>query len=187
MQKHHDLLTLAAEYHAQLPQHIRGYLNTRGIPDVVIDYYLLGWNGVRITIPIFNREGQLTFFKLARDPDDPLPGPKMMTSPGAYVELYGWEEVLGKSAPLIICEGEFDRLVLIARNFHAVTSTGGAGVFRPEWTSAFAEIPEVYICYDRDAAGRNGAVRVAQLIPHAKFVELPEDVGEGGDVTDFFV
>jgi hypothetical protein len=28
---------------------------------------------------------------------------------------------------------------------------------------------------------------VAMMIPHAKVVELPEEVGEGGDVTDFFV
>lgn len=28
---------------------------------------------------------------------------------------------------------------------------------------------------------------MARLIPHAKLVRLPEEVGEGGDVTDFFV
>jgi hypothetical protein len=27
----------------------------RGISDLLIDFHLLGWNGQRITIPIFNR------------------------------------------------------------------------------------------------------------------------------------
>lgn len=187
MKKHQDLLTLATNYHAQLPQRLRAYLNGRGIADSVIDFHLVGWNGVRITIPVFNRDGRLSFFKLARDPDDPIPGAKMIASPGAYAELYGWEEVVEKASPLIICEGEFDRLALVSQRFHAVTSTGGAGVFRKEWAEAIADIPEVYICYDRDPVGHAGAIRVGQMIPHAKIVMLPDEVGEHGDVTDFFV
>jgi DNA primase len=68
-----------------------------------------------------------------------------------------------------------------------VTSTGGAGSFRPEWAELFLPVPEVYVCFDRDQAGQEGAQRVARLIPHSKIVDLPEEVGEGGDVTDFFV
>jgi DNA primase len=45
----------------------------------------------------------------------------------------------------------------------------------------------VYICFDNDAAGREGALRVAGFVPHVKIVELPTEVGQGGDVTDFFV
>jgi DNA primase len=85
------------------------------------------------------------------------------------------------------CEGEFDRLVLEANGFKAVTSTGGARAFRKEWTKEFENIPEVYICFDNDEAGKNGALRVGRFIQHAKIVELPQEVGDGGDVTDFFV
>src|SRR5436190_20746957 len=52
---------------------------------------------------------------------------------------------------------------------------------------AFREIPNVYICFDSDLAGRTGTERVARLIPHARIVRLPEEVGDGGDVTEFFV
>src|SRR5712692_9837736 len=123
-----DLADLATKYHQALPGRIRAYLNARGIPDLLIDFHLLGWNNWRITIPVFNRQGELAFFKLARDPEDTTPGPKMMTTPGAYAELYGWDQVLKKPAQIVICEGEFDRLVLEARGFFAATSTGGAGV-----------------------------------------------------------
>jgi len=178
---------LAARYHAELSTRIREYLNARGIPDSMIDRHHLGWSGRRITIPIFNREGQIVFFKFAKDPGEEHAGPKMLASRGSTLELYGWEVVLAKPASIIICEGEFDRLVLEAQGFDAVTSTGGAGKFRPEWATDFKEIPEVYICFDRDEAGERGALRVARLIPQAKLVTLPPDVGEGGDVTDFFV
>ncbi len=182
-----NLYERAAKYHEALPERIRQYLNKRGIPDPLIDFHLLGWSGRRITIPIFNRDGVLAFFKLAKDPDDTSSSPKMIATRGAHVELYGWEEIQRKPQYIIICEGEFDRLVLEDQGFIAVTSTGGAGTFREEWAPYFQRIPHVYLCYDRDEAGRKGALKVGRMIPHAKLIELPKDVGDGGDVTDFFV
>lgn len=180
-----NLHELALSYHRQLPDRIRAYLNARGIPDELIHRHLLGWSGLRITIPIPDRDREITFFKLARDPEDDS-GPKMYVMPGSPGELYGWETVLAKPEKIIICEGEFDRLVLEAQGFKAVTSTGGAGSFRAEWAEHFLPIREVYICFDRDDAGRLGAERVDRLIPQARIIDLPEDVGKGGDITDFF-
>lgn len=182
-----DPVQLATNYHKALPGRIRRYLNERGISDILIDFHLLGWNGNRITIPIFNRQGELAFFKLAKDPEDPVLAPKMLATPGAYAEIYGWEVLASEPKQVIVCEGEFDRMVLEGKGFLAVTSTGGAGTFRSEWAREFQSIPNVYICYDNDNAGKTGAERVAGLIPHTKIVELPAEVGEAGDVTDFFV
>ncbi len=183
-----ESLELTREYHRNLPERIRDYLRQqRGIADTVIDLQLLGWNGHRITIPILDRQGELAFFKLAKDPEDQSDSPKMLATPGAHAELYGWERVLSRPSQIIICEGEFDRLVLESQGFAAVTSTGGALTFRPEWAEAFREIPNVFVCFDNDDAGREGAERVARLIPHARLVRLPEEVGYGSDVTDFFV
>src|SRR4051794_39714633 len=91
----------ALAYHTALPDRIRAYLNRRGIPDLLIDLYLLGWNGQRITIPICNWEGELVFFKLAKDPADHSHSPKMLAPRGAHVELYGWEEVWRRPRCLI--------------------------------------------------------------------------------------
>ena len=123
---------LAEKYNKALPDEVREYLHERGLDDDVIESHLLGWNGHRITIPIFNREGEVVFFKLAKTPQDTLPGPKIMASPGASAELYGWDVLKKHPSQVIICEGEFDRLVLETNGFQAVTSTGGAGSFRPE-------------------------------------------------------
>jgi DNA primase len=182
-----NLSDLAQKFHNDLPDRIREYLHGRGIPDEMIDLNLIGWNGWRITIPIFNREGELVFFKQARDPEDKSDRPKMIAWPKGHLELYGWENLKGNPSQIIICEGEFDRLVLETNGFEAVTSTAGARVFKKEWVKEFESVPELYICFDTDEAGRKGALRVGRLIPHAKIVELPEEVREAGDVTDFFV
>jgi len=179
---------LAGQYDQNLPERLRDYLRgERGIDDAVIDRHLLGWNGSRITIPILDRGGKLALFKLAKDPEDKSGSPKMLATPGARAELYGWERVLANPEQIVICEGEFDRLALESHGFAAVTSTGGALTFRPTWAEAFRGIPRVYICFDNDGPGLAGAERVARLIPRARLVRLPDEVGDGGDVTDFFV
>jgi len=107
----------------------------------------------RITIPIFDRDGTLAFLKLAKDPRT-----RRWTQDDRARRQLHRALRLGtgsrQALRIIICEGEFDRLVLESNGFAAVTSTGGAGVFRPEWAEAFAEIPELYLCFDRDEAGR---------------------------------
>src|SRR5437762_12917253 len=132
MKTQHDLAALAANYHRALPGRIRQYLNNRGITDILIDYHLIGWNGNRITIPIYNREGEIAFFKLARDAEDQT-SPKMMASPGGYAELYEWGAVLLELGRIIICEGEFDRMVLADNGVIAVNSTADAGVCNQVW------------------------------------------------------
>src|SRR3989442_11016224 len=64
-------LSLAMSYHKALPERILNYLiNERGISHAEIDFSMLGWNGQRITIPVWDREGRLKFFKIAKDPAD---------------------------------------------------------------------------------------------------------------------
>ena len=182
-----DFSDLARQYHAQLPERIRAYLHGRGIDDATLERFLIGWSGWRITIPIYDRGGRVTFFKLAKDPADSGDSPKMLATPGSAAELYGWERVKSDAPYVIVCEGEFDRLVLETRGFPAVTSTGGAFTFRLEWAQALTAIDTVYISYDVDAAGQMGALRLARLVPHARLVQLPAEVGEAGDVSDFFI
>ena len=135
----------------------------------------------------YHSNQKVAFFKQAKDPEDKTDSPKMIAWPKGHLELYGRENLKDKPSEIVICEGEFDRLVLEANGFKAVTSTGGARAFKKEWVKEFENIPDVYVCFDNDEAGRSGALRVGRFIPHGKIVALPDEVGEGGDVTDFFV
>lgn len=181
-----DRRALAEGWARDLPPRIRAYLNSRGIPDALIERHLLGWNGERITIPIPGPDGCIAFFKFRKDPEDVSESPKFLASSGSSIELYGYDTLSRNPRQLVICEGEFDRLVLEAQGFDAVTSTGGALSFREDWVSLVGDIPEIYVVFDGDDAGREGARKVARLVPHARIVTLPEEVGDGGDVTDLF-
>ncbi len=171
-----------------LPPDVRAYLNHRGIADDTIVRFGLGWNGERIAIPVHDRDGTLVLYKLGRAPDERSDSPKMLYFPtGSKAELYGWDTLAKKPTSVVVCEGEYDRLVLEAQGFPAVTGTGGALTFKAEWAEAIATVADVYLCFDNDAPGRLGAERVARLIPHARTVVLPPKVGDAGDVTDYFI
>ena len=181
---------LVEQYHQALPERIRKWLeNERVLTTKIIDRFRLGWDGRAITIPIFDRYGNFAFFKFRKDPKENNPEiPKYWYEKGKSAELYGWEHFRDTiPEKIIICEGELDKLTLESNGFPAVTSTGGAGTFKEEWVEVLKNIPEVFICFDNDEAGREGAEKVGKLIPKVKIVYLPSEVGEGGDITDFFV
>jgi len=182
--------------HQALPANIRQYLNARGISDAIVDAHKLGWGRFYgkswITIPIKDIYGTFRFFKLRQDPnagDDKITYPK-----GIEAQIYGWEMLTSANNPLIICEGELDSLALLSKNIPAVTSTHGAMTFKQEWVGKIRKDKKIYICYDindKTEAGKKGAERVAKLLENngneIYIITLPQELGEGGDITDYFV
>lgn len=180
-----ELQTLARHYHGELSPRIREYLNNRCVSGAVIDRFLIGWSGWRITVPIYDRTGDFSFFKLLKDPMDPGEGALTLSAPDAGAELYGWEHVREPVQRVIICDGIFGRLVMESLGYAAVASTE-PGIFRREWAKALSAIPRVYVCFPRTAEGRALAARIARMIRGARLVSLPPSEGEGG-VVDFFL
>lgn len=187
---------LVEKCHLALPPHIREYLHRRGLSDAVIDTYKLGYGTFYrkpwITIPIKDAFGNWAFFKLRQDPaygNDKITYPK-----GIEAQIYGWEMLAdGATGPLVVCEGELDRLLLITNGVKAITSTHGAGTFKEEWAEKLIKnqtIKPLYICFDNDEAGRKGAERVAKMVENGGnetyVITLPSEVGDGGDITDYF-
>jgi len=179
--------------HLALTPDIRKYLNARGISDPVVDAFKLGWGKFYgkywITIPIKNIYGSFQFLKLRQDPNT---GNDKMTYPkGIEAQIYGWETLIENIDRFVICEGELDRLALLSKNIPAVTSTHGAMTFKKEWIEKIGKGKKIYICYDNDEAGRKGSKRVAKLLENSGneifIVALPNEVGEGGDITDYLV
>lgn len=175
---------IALRYHHELPDEIRAYLKGRGIPATLIERHLLGWNGERITIPVFGREREVLGFRYAKITGDAV---DMLSDFGLNPELYGWETLARKPQRVVVCNGEFDRLVLEANGFPAVTSTAGAETFLEEWLPYFEPVKHIYVCFRRDLAGAAAAKKIRRLLPRAAIVTLPPETGEGGNVTDFFV
>lgn len=185
---------LVDKYYYDLPEHIVEYLNNRGIPNETIEEFRLGWGKFYgkwwITIPIKDKGGNFIYFKLRQDPT--IGNEKITYPKGVEAQIYGWEILLDNPDAVIICEGEFDRLALASKGFPAITSTHGAMTFKAEWADLFPKTAEVYICFDNDEAGRKGSQRVAQIlvekgVSKVFLTTLPNEVGEGGDITDFLI
>ena len=174
---------IAERYHRCLPEHIRQYLKDRGIPATIIDRQRLGWNGKRITIPIFGREGEVLTFRYAKAPDDLSDDPEVVSDTGAEPQLYGWETLARVPYRMVICDGELERLVLEARGFPAVAVSED---FLKEWASHFEPIKEIYICFRQPRSG-DAANAVQRVLPRARIAQLPDDVGENGSIIDFFL
>ena len=184
---------LVESCHLALPSNIRQYLNARGITDAVIDAHKLGWGKFYskwwITIPIKDTYGAFQFFKLRQDPTY---GNEKITFPkGVEAQVYDWEMIANVTNLLMICEGELDRLALLSKGIPAITSTHGAMTFKQEWCERLGLVRKIYICYDNDDAGKKGSERVAKLLENTGneifIVSLPQEVGEGGDITDYLV
>ncbi len=167
-----------------LPERIKSYLNERGLPDEVLERNKITWDGERIVIPVFNASGMWLFNKYRRDPASDS-GPKYTYDKGSTSSLYGAEKIAG-TTQVIICEGELDALVLEAQGFTGVCSTGGASTFKEEWFELMVG-KEIFMCFDNDDAGRKGMERIARMRPEIRSIPLPNDIGESGDITDFFV
>jgi DNA primase len=179
---------IAERYHRCLPEEVRSYLKGRGIPATFIDRQLLGWDGKRITIPVYGRQpGEVLGFRYAKPPDLLDGPPEMESDEKLGPELYGWDTLEREPYRVVICENEFDRLVLEARGFPAVSSTLTAGAFLEEWAEHFREIRHVFICFSRSAASAAAARKVQQVLPSARIAKLPAETGGRGTVTDFFI
>ncbi len=175
----------AEKFHSFLPDDIRDYLKGRGIPSTLIETKLIGWNGQAITIPIFGRKpDEILGFRYVTLPADPSGVPEMLRESSLKPELYGWETLAQKPRRVVISEGEFDRLVLEAQGFAAVTATAGAGTFLDKWAPFFEGVKHIYICFGREATRSGAAKKIQSLLPSARIVTLPADAF---DVTDFFV
>lgn len=168
-----------------LPPSIKSWLNLRLISDDLISGYGITYSNGKIVIPVKDEKGQVLFNKYRKDPGIQNDAPKYTYDKGATIQLFNRGN-LANAKEVIICEGEFDCILLNGQGFISVTSTGGATSFQEEWGPLFKD-KEVYVVMDNDMAGSQGILKVCHIIPHAKRIYLPDEVGEHGDVTDYFV
>ncbi len=169
----------------------------RGLSDATLKKYEIGWDPKRQrnTIPIRDERGNVMNVRLYNAKKDPkiINYTEGRYKYGSPARLYGLDELekyQGKQ--VVLCEGEWDRLILQQEGFMAVTGTHGASTFRPEWISRFKD-KDVVILYDCDregqAAARNVVLRALKTAGAAsvKHVVLPlEGDKDDKDVTDYF-
>ena len=190
---------LASEYHQALMKltgPIRQVLSQkRGLTDETIKRFQLGWDGERITIPIYDEYNNLVNFRLYKwnsDNDQYKVTNYVDDFGNAYgeVRIYGIENLVDEDCSTVVwCEGEMDRICAEQHGFPAACPTSGAGSWKAEWTKLFRNKQAVYIAQDNDEAGRNATKKLNERLHSVVDVYnivWPEDFPVKGDVTDFF-
>lgn len=163
----------------------------RGIAPDTVDRFKLGWDGDRLTIPIFDEEGKCVnirrhLCRKARKGGEPK---TLSYAPGyGSLKLFPIESL--RSSDVLLCEGELDAILACQLGFEAVTGTAGAGSWKEAWTPLFAG-KNVDVVYDIDQAGRQGADaicrRLKPVAARLRNVLLPLVNPSNADLTDFVV
>ena len=166
-------------------------LRERGLSDESIRRWRLGYAGGRITIPIADENGN---YVNVRKYLPGAPGSEKMrnTSGCGRIRLYPINQLSYQQ--IVLCGGEIKALSVAERlNDHkigAITTTGGEGKWSPAFNAAVRG-KKLWIMMDIDAAGRQAAERLCQLLRGIAAwvgrVDLPLDPGKypTGDINDW--
>ena len=146
----------------------------------------------RVMFPIHDRRGRvIAFGGRVLDPED---SPKYLNSPETALfhkgrELYGlWQvrQAHNKIERLIVVEGYMDVVALFQHGVTQAVATLGTATTPDHAELLFRNAPDVYFCFDGDAAGRRAATRAMEsVLPRMRdgrqafFLFLPE--GEDPD------
>ncbi len=142
-------------------------------------------------IPYLDAAGKPTFYKARTVP----PEKKDFRGPsGREAALYNDACLKPGMSELVMVEGEADCISLINQGYSNVVGIPGAGVKKAEWMVRLDRIAPttIFLCYDRDKVGQDGAREMAARIGIDKVrnLVLPEfqtkDGKPGKDVNEFF-
>lgn len=191
-----SLAQVAREYHGALSAEAIAYLVARGISKEAAEYAQLGqitgdyaphssYTGW-LSIPYIVVGEGVVGFKFRRLGEG---SPKYGAPANQKSHLYNVRDLEEESDVLVICEGEFD--TLIVSQILKVPAIGCPGV--ASWKQHFAKMvmgySKVLIVGDNDDKadgsnpGQDFARRVAQEVPNSQIVQLPS----GMDITDCYL
>lgn len=162
--------------------------NKRGFTEETIRRFKLGWDADRVWIPIQDKAGNyvnVRKYKSGAEDD------KMIAYGGGYnrARLFPAENL--ELDELVIAEGETDCILANQYGIDAITTTGGADTWSEEFSRELKG-KRVYLCFDCDKAGKQGARQIAiKLLPYAAEVYIINLNLRGTkaekDITNYFV
>jgi MCM P-loop domain len=168
--------------------------NERGLDEDSLIEWGIGYNNGMprpgsYVIPVFARDGKtidaVRLYKRKVKSGSPKmmywgrPGMTYLFNPAA---LDAYDEV-------VLCAGEWDCILNNQYGIPTVSHTAGEKNWRLEWSQEFAG-KSVFICFDDDEAGQDGALIVARSLEGiaTKVYIMHLNTGiNGGDITDFYV
>lgn len=124
-------------------------------------------------------------------------GSPLRSTPGGKPGLFGGDRLTERGL-VVICEGEWDAMAFSEMaeacpdlaTASVVSSSAGAGTFRPEWAELFVG-RQVLLVYDNDDAGREGEAKVWGMLNNCgaatvQCIHWPEGAPDGFDFRDYW-
>lgn len=181
------------------------WLYARGLEGRSLEAFLIGHDGSRFTIPIFNRCGEVISIRFRRDDRvatsyfEPRDGkehdiPKYAGIPGRNgLYLYGDWMLEPEMDYVVVTESELDAVRLWQEGIPAVSPTNGAGQLKhvARLLEPYPHIENLYVAADMDEAGDEGARELAEeAFGCGRFrfhyrLKWPREWGK--DVTELYV
>lgn len=168
----------------------------RGLTDETLKRFQIGWDGDRLTIPIYDEFNKLVNFRLYKwNSDDDkykvLNYQDELNNTYGEVRIFGIDRVIDPDTDYVVwCEGEMDRLITEQNGFQAACPTSGAGSWSNYWSSLFRNKKRVYLAQDNDEAGRTAIKKLCEKlyrVVDVYIIKWPDDFPNKGDLTDYFV
>lgn len=160
------------------------YLSSRGLDAIDIKQWLLGYDGHRITFPIFNSSMQVSgFSNRCFDRASTESGIKYINSANSPIFnkreiLYGAQFLNKSNKEIIIVEGQMDCILAHKYGLKNVVATMNCHLSDEQ--AKFIKDNELYpvLCYDSDSAGIKGMQTSIQVllkaqVQHINILKLP--------------
>jgi len=162
------------------------YLAKRAFTNIAIEFFHLGYSvedGVEWLWYPYIKNGRIVNVKKRTLPPSPKGFKRLKGKESALLN----EDILsGKMESILICEGESDCIALWSAGIkNCVGVSLGAGGINNEWIEKLDKVPKIYICFDEDEAGLQGAYKFVNRlgIERCYRVHLPSGIN---DINDFF-
>jgi len=183
--------TIVNDLHQELlnsEEALATFTDKRGINLESISEFQIGYESAnnRYTFPVYSARGDVINIRRYKMGAKKA---KFINMKGAYTKSMIWplDNTFWNSGWVVIFEGEPDTVLARQHNIPAVTQTGGAGQWPKEVGHWFTN-KIVFICYDSDNAGRDGADRVGNALKeYAKDIYVTSIPKEGWDFTDYIM
>lgn len=178
---------MAEKYHKKLlgDPEARAYLHGRGFTDETISLFKLGVcekTGTKyLSIPHY-RNDKLVNIKFRSLP----PADKTFRRiPDCPSILFNGDILNDNAETVYIAEGELDAIALAQAGIsNVVSGTTGAGSFDPDWLEPLKAVKKIFICYDADGKGQEGARILAKRLGYNRCLNIV--LPDGQDVNEFF-
>lgn len=140
------------------------------------------WLAAGITIPVLV-DGDFWAINVRRL--DPTSTPRYQAMKGSVKKALYRANTLADAHIAVVCEGEFDALLLsqyLPEGWTAVAA-GGATMPPHRWILHLAHCTHIFLAFDNDDDGQKGAERWQQHLPRTSVLKVPEP---HKDITDFW-